>query len=162
MSTHYKRDSYLNESANQNQNENPRFYKGGSFRHYQDNARGEHRVYPFSASDDDAWTQRESRSRDGTHAGKGPKFYRRPDERIKDDVCHALTEDDQVDASEIEVKVEGGFVTLSGTVYDRQMKRFAEACIDHIPGIHDIQNNLLVEKALQIKNIEASTTRKKM
>lgn len=38
-------------------------------------------------------------------AGKGPKGYKRSDERIREDVCDCLTDDRHVDASGIEVKV---------------------------------------------------------
>jgi len=30
----YKKDSFLNEASNQHQNQHPRFYRGGSYRHY--------------------------------------------------------------------------------------------------------------------------------
>jgi hypothetical protein len=77
--------------------------------------------------------------------GKGPIGYQRSDERIKEDVCEALTDDDAVDASSIDINVKQGEVTLTGTVPDRSMKRMAEECIERIPGIKDVQNQLRVQ-----------------
>src|SRR6187431_1632181 len=50
--------------------------------------------------------------------GKGPKGYKRPDHRIREDVCDRLSDDDELDASEITVTVKDGEVTLEGTVND--------------------------------------------
>jgi osmotically-inducible protein OsmY len=72
--------------------------------------------------------------------GKGPKGYLRPDARIYEDVNEALLNDARVDASDIEVEVHEGIVTLRGAVEDRQMKKEAQACIEHIPGIEDVFN----------------------
>ena len=175
MNSH-RRPSYLNERANQNQNQNPRFLKGDRYNHYSDPEHAHEdfhgnytdtyavhprengsRIHPFSgytpgadyeestsSPSKEPWTQRESRSRDGMHAGKGPKAYQRTDERIREDVCEALTNDSHVDASDIDVRVENGMVFLSGTVSNRRMKRMAEDCIDAISGIHDILNELRV------------------
>jgi len=82
------------------------------------------------------------RRREQDHRGRGPKNYSRSDERIREDVNDRLTEDVWVDASEIEVSVEGGEVTLSGTVEDRRSKRRAEDCADAVSGVKHVQNNL--------------------
>jgi hypothetical protein len=80
----------------------------------------------------------------GPHRGKGPAGYLRSDERIRELVCESLTDDDQIDASRIEVRVSGGEVTLSGTVDDRPAKRAAEDCAYSVPGVRDVQNRLRV------------------
>jgi hypothetical protein len=80
----------------------------------------------------------------GGHRGKGPANYQRSDERLREIVCEALTDDDRVDASHIEVSVQNGEVTLSGTVDDRRQKRLAEECVEDIAGVHDVQNQLRV------------------
>ena len=59
----------------------------------------------------------------GSHRGRGPKGYRRSDERIRDDINDRLTDDPHVDASEIEVMVVEREVTLSGHVNSRFEKR---------------------------------------
>ena len=48
--------------------------------------------------------------------GKGPKGYERSDERLKEVICERLTDDDDIDASEISVEIRNGEVTLSGSV----------------------------------------------
>ncbi|WP_414712976.1 BON domain-containing protein [Sphingopyxis sp.] len=82
------------------------------------------------------------RRREQDHRGRGPKNYARSDERIREDVNDRLTEDVWIDASEIEVAVEAGEVTLSGTVEDRRAKRRAEDCADAVSGVKHVQNNL--------------------
>lgn len=81
-----------------------------------------------------------------THRGKGPKGYRRSDDRIREDVCDCLTDDPLLDAGEIEVQVKDGEVTLSGTVSDRLAKRHAEDMIDRVIGVRDVQNNIRVKE----------------
>ena len=76
------------------------------------------------------------------HFGKGPKDYIRSDERIREDACEALYRNPVVDASEIEVSVQDGCIRLSGSVRDRQMKREAEICIEHLLGVRDVKNDL--------------------
>jgi len=78
--------------------------------------------------------------------GRGPKGYRRSDDRIREDVCERLLYDDYVDASDIEVSVEAGEVTLNGTVPDRETKRRAEDLIDQLSGVQHVQNNLRLNR----------------
>jgi osmotically-inducible protein OsmY len=78
----------------------------------------------------------------GGHRGKGPQGYVRSDERIRELVCEALTEDDLVDATHVDVAVRTGEVTLSGVVGDRAMKRRAEDVVDRVPGVRDVHNQL--------------------
>lgn len=82
----------------------------------------------------------------GGHRGKGPRGYQRTDARLHELVCETLTEDDQVDATDIEVSVRGGDVVLAGHVPARSMKRRAEDCIEQISGIKDVQNQLKVSE----------------
>jgi hypothetical protein len=80
----------------------------------------------------------------GGHRGKGPLSYQRADDRIRDAVCEVLTDDDRVDATNIEVTVKSGEVTLSGTVEDRYQKRCAEDVVESVSGVKDIQNQIRV------------------
>jgi hypothetical protein len=80
----------------------------------------------------------------GRHAGRGPKNYRRDDERIREDVCIRLTDHPEIDASEIEVRVDNGEVTLSGTVDSRPVKRMAEDAVCSVGGVRDVHNQLRV------------------
>jgi hypothetical protein len=82
---------------------------------------------------------------EGRHAGRGPKGYKRSDERIREDVNEHLTRDPHVDASEIEVEVKDGEVTLSGTVDGRQAKRRAEDIVENVSGVREVHNQLRVQ-----------------
>jgi osmotically-inducible protein OsmY len=83
----------------------------------------------------------------GAHRGRGPKGYRRSDDRIHEDVCERLTEDPFIDASNIEVAVTEGEVTLNGTVSSRGLKRRAEDLAEMAAGVAHVQNNLRVQGA---------------
>jgi hypothetical protein len=83
----------------------------------------------------------------GQHRGRGPKGYRRSDERIREDVCERLTDDPLVDASDIEITVARSEVTLSGFVDNRNARRRAEEIVEGISGVVHIQNDLRVRPA---------------
>lgn len=87
--------------------------------------------------DDDA-----ARRREKDHRGRGPANYTRSDDRILEDACDRLTEDGEVDARNIQVTVQGGELTLDGTVEDRRHKRRAEDVVHDISGVGHVQNNL--------------------
>lgn len=76
--------------------------------------------------------------------GKGPKNAERSDARIHDDVADALTYRGDLDATDIEVKVVSGEVTLEGTVPDRRSKRVAEEVAEGIRGVRDVHNRLTI------------------
>ena len=80
----------------------------------------------------------------GEFRGRGPKGYRRSDERIKEDVCQCLTDDSHIDASNIDVTVNDREVVLSGSVESRFEKRHAEDLIERLPGVRDVINSLRV------------------
>jgi osmotically-inducible protein OsmY len=58
--------------------------------------------------------------------------------------CDRLVDHPQIDASELEVEVKNGEVTLSGTVDSRYEKRLAEDIADAVSGVQDIHNRLRV------------------
>lgn len=80
----------------------------------------------------------------GGHRGKGPKGYTRSDDRIREDVNEKLWDDDYLDASNIEVEVSNGEVTLSGEVAERSAKRRAEDLAEDCSGVKNVQNNIRV------------------
>ena len=57
-----------------------------------------------------------------SHRGKGPKAYERSDARVRELICEALTQHPRIDASDVEVNVANGEVSLSGSVVDRWTK----------------------------------------
>jgi osmotically-inducible protein OsmY len=77
-----------------------------------------------------------------SHQGKGPKGYQRSDSRIQEEVSDALMADHYIDASDVEVAVKDGIVTLSGKVSERRMKRMAEDCAEGIRGVKDVRNEI--------------------
>lgn len=91
--------------------------------------------------DDDAQQRREM---DARHRGRGPKNYTRSDERIAEDVNDRLADDAHIDATDVEVSVSGGEVTLNGTVTERFAKRHAEDIAERVSGVRHVQNNLRV------------------
>jgi hypothetical protein len=80
--------------------------------------------------------------------GKGPKDYTRSDERIREDVCDRLSDDDEVDASDITVTVKDGEVILEGSVPDRRSKHRAEDIAESVGGVRDVTNSLRRQKGL--------------
>ena len=84
-------------------------------------------------------------ARDGvSFRGRGPKNYRRADHRIAEEIHHRLTDDHDVDASNIDVTVDNGDVTLQGTVDSRRTKRIAEEIVYECRGVHDVHNRLKI------------------
>ncbi|HET9055074.1 MAG TPA: BON domain-containing protein [Cyclobacteriaceae bacterium] len=79
------------------------------------------------------------------HRGKGPKGYKRSDERIREDINDRLSDDDSLDASEIEVDVKNGEVILRGTVSERSDKRRAEDVAESVSGVSNVENRIRME-----------------
>jgi osmotically-inducible protein OsmY len=63
-------------------------------------------------------------------------------------VNEALTTHDEVDASDIAVSLNGGVVTLSGTVRAREMKHTAEDLVVLLPGVKDVKNQITSSRFL--------------
>lgn len=97
--------------------------------------------------DDDAERRRhQDEQRAAMNRGRGPRGYSRSDDRVREDVNDRLTDDPYVDASEIDVSVSDGEVTLSGTVTHRSAKRRAEDIVESVSGVNHVQNNLRVRQ----------------
>ncbi|WP_431859159.1 BON domain-containing protein [Azospirillum sp.] len=96
--------------------------------------------------DEDA-ERRRQRDEERSHRGRGPRGYTRSDDRIREDVSDRLTDDLYVDASDIEVAVSGGEVTLAGHVEHRGARRRAEDLAESVSGVTHVQNNLRVRSA---------------
>jgi hypothetical protein len=112
--------------------------------------RGEETWYREGTSElpadrDVEWYRRASAERsteEGPFAGRGPRGYRRSDQTIFEEVCERLTAHGYIDATEIDVDVRQGIVTLAGTARDRRQKRLAEETIENVAGVQDVQNGL--------------------
>lgn len=81
----------------------------------------------------------------GPYTGVGPKGYQRSDERIFEDVCERLTRHGQIDARQIQVQVNKGEVTLTGSVDSRRTKHMTEMTVESVDGVKDIHNQLRIE-----------------
>ena len=79
-----------------------------------------------------------------SYRGRGPRNWRRSDEAIRELVNERLTDDDEVDATDVEVQVENAEVTLSGVVASRRQKRIAEDVAWSCGGVHDVHNRLTI------------------
>jgi len=78
------------------------------------------------------------------YRGRGPRNYRRSNERIAEEVNERLSDDPYVDASDIEVRADDGVVHLSGRVRSRAEKRRAEDVAAEASGVYDVMNALRV------------------
>lgn len=76
--------------------------------------------------------------------GRGPRGYVRSDERVREDVSECLTEDPYVDASDIDIVVRQGVVTLSGSIAQRRLKHRAEDLAGSCRGVREVDNRLRV------------------
>ena len=107
--------------------------------------------YPPRESVRSDYSRREFGRRDysgGSYSGMAPRGYRRSDQRILEDVCDRLTDDPYVNPSDVEVKVNDGTVTLSGSVQSREEKRHAEDCVESVTGVRDVNNHLRVSSGV--------------
>jgi hypothetical protein len=86
--------------------------------------------------------------RERARTGRGPKGYRRSDERIHDDVCERIARAG-IDADEVEVKVVNGEVTLSGSVHRRDEKHWLEDVAEDVFGVQEVHNHLRVLRGEQ-------------
>lgn len=76
--------------------------------------------------------------------GRGPRNFKRSDDRIKEEACEVLTRERFVDASNVDIEVRDAIVYLRGAVDDREQKRRAEDVVDNITGVHEVRNELRV------------------
>jgi osmotically-inducible protein OsmY len=77
---------------------------------------------------------------------RGPKGYKRSDERLKEDISERLMNSVHIDAAEVSVEVQNGKVTLEGSVPERRMKHQIEDLVDNCPGVQDIDNRVRVAR----------------
>jgi osmotically-inducible protein OsmY len=103
-------------------------------------------VYEGEHTWGEAEQQRERDQMGLSYAGRGPRTYRRSDETIHEEICELLTHHPEVDASEVEVEVEGGEVTLQGRVGDRDMRWLVEDLVEAISGVSLVHNRIRIAK----------------
>jgi hypothetical protein len=82
---------------------------------------------------------------ENSFVGRGPKGWKKSDERILEDVSLALNRSREVDASEIEVRVEDACVYLKGKMRSKGMRRVAEDLVGSVPGVQDVFTNIKID-----------------
>lgn len=74
------------------------------------------------------------------------QFSPRSDDDVFDFVHEILSKHPDIDVSQIDMDVHDGVVHLQGMVETRRMKRLIEDVIFGLPGVHDVQNKIEVER----------------
>lgn len=176
----YERGSYREPSRRYSQRYNyPSGYRSGqTYGRTYDRSSEYDRDYDLSERDERGWWDRASdevaswfgdeeaerrryfdKAREGTYRGRGPRGYKRSDERIKEDVNDRLSDDPYIDASDVEVAVTSCEVTLTGTVDDRDAKRRAEYIAERVSGVSNVENRLRLRgRTIEGRTIEGATT----
>jgi len=80
----------------------------------------------------------------GPHSGRGPKGYQRSEERIREEINDRLTAHGLIDATDVEVQIRNGEVTLTGFVDSREAKRAAEDVAEDVSGVREVHNHLRI------------------
>ena len=95
----------------------------------------------------------------GPFAGRGPRGYKRSDDRIREELNDRLTAHGFIDATDIECSVHNGEVTLSGFVDSPDSKRAAEIVAEGIQGVlNDVHNHLRIRSAENAARVGAPNT----
>jgi osmotically-inducible protein OsmY len=124
---------------------------------------GEQRGFQSQQRDDDGWGRQlreagQEIARKVKRAFRGPKGYKRSDERVREDVNDRLAQQDRFDPSEIEVSIANGEVTLTGTVGFRHEKFLAEEIADDVSGVNEVHNQLRVRREQAAQGFSTTTT----
>ncbi len=85
----------------------------------------------------------------GRYAGRGPRNYVRSDSRIFEDVNERLTMHPDIDATNIEVEVADGEVTLRGWVPDRNSRYLAEDAAWTTRGVKNVNDLLVMDQRVR-------------
>jgi hypothetical protein len=93
-----------------------------------------------------------------SHRGKGPRNYARSDERITEDLNERLMQDDDIDATHVNVSVSNGEVTLEGTVEQRWMKHRIEDLAERCAGVKDVENRIRVKRTDDSESDRSAST----
>jgi hypothetical protein len=81
-----------------------------------------------------------------SRAARGPKGYRRSDERILEEIYLQLLGEPHIDSSDVSIEVHEGVATLTGTVPHRRMKHAIEDLAHQTWGVTDVDNRIRVRR----------------
>jgi hypothetical protein len=113
---------------------------------------------PYWGQPFEAFAQQGQTLRPGSRAfGRPPRNYKRSDELIRDEICKRLAMTPEIDATDIEVIVKDGEVTLRGTVDDRFAKRLVEDITESCFGVRDVLNEVRVGTRLHEQELAGVT-----
>lgn len=90
-----------------------------------------------------------------------PRNYKRSDELIRDEICKRLALNPEVDATDVDVIVKDGEVTLRGALDDRFEKRLVEEIIENTFGVRDLLNEVRIGTRQSEQEFTGSTTKGK-
>jgi osmotically-inducible protein OsmY len=88
----------------------------------------------------------ERRTPGSSQPGTGPRFQRRSDDKIREEIWELLNNNADLEASEVEVHVEGGEVTLGGTVESRDARWLTEDLVTSVSGVREVYNQIKVAR----------------
>ena len=80
------------------------------------------------------------------HSAGSPRPRRKTDDSLSREIHEILTADPELGATDIEVLVEGGAVTLSGDVEHPDAKFLAEELTESVSGVRLVHNRLVVRR----------------
>jgi osmotically-inducible protein OsmY len=83
---------------------------------------------------------------DRYQTARGAEAHRRSDESIQEEICELLSHQPGVNAGEIEVLVEGGEVTLQGSVEQRDARWRIEELVESVSGVSLVHNRVRIAK----------------
>jgi hypothetical protein len=70
------------------------------------------------------------------------------DREIREEIMDLFTNDSELDASDVTVRVADGIVTLSGNVDEARMRKALEESAATVPGVDEVQNCLIINPTL--------------
>jgi osmotically-inducible protein OsmY len=88
----------------------------------------------------------ERRKPGGSPVGPGPQLHRRSDDKIRQEIWEMLTNNPDLDANDVELHVESGEVTLTGTVDSRDAKWLTEDLVTSVTGVREVNNRLRISR----------------
>lgn len=126
-------------------------YGGSSFESGQGQQRGDHGGMQSSQRSGSPWPwnaggQPGYQGAQSSGQGRAPKGYTRSDDRIKEEICERLMRHPYADASDVNIEVKGGIVTLEGSVKARHIKHEIENVAESCMGVKDIENHIRVSQ----------------
>lgn len=139
----FNREDYFSSEGSERRNR----YNYGRQGNYGDHGRVPYGGNPYGSSESkgvEGFQNYGEYEQRGPFKGRGPKNYRRSDERISEDINDRLSDDPFIDASEIMAQVNDSEVILIGTVDNRYEKRRAEDLAESVSGVLNVENRLRV------------------